>query len=93
MRVFEPLKSHERIYQRWLAGEPEVIRKVAERFDPWTLYLMRSTGKKVMVRAFVASGDLRMVLLRVSTIDVDAETLLGVESISNVDPDDLEPVP
>lgn len=39
-------------WRAWLAERPEHVRAVAERFDPWTLYRLTTTGQRCSIIGF-----------------------------------------
>jgi hypothetical protein len=45
-RWFDPTKEQEQLWAEWLAERPDNIRRVAERFDPWTMYRLTTTGQR-----------------------------------------------
>lgn len=53
MRFTQPTPEQEKLWQEWL-NEPgrEAIRKVASRFEPWTLYKLKTTGQRVYILSF-----------------------------------------
>jgi len=55
--IYEPSEEYQRAIETWVAGRPETVRRVAERFKPWKLYRMRSTGHRVTVYSFLEHDD------------------------------------
>lgn len=43
-RYTEPTEEQLKVWDEWVASRPEVIKKLAERFDPWSLYKLKTTG-------------------------------------------------
>lgn len=84
-RYAEPTPEQEKEWAEWVAELPPVVRTVAERFFPWELYRMKSTGQRVTVAAFNEDGTLR--------VDVrgDFNFVWNERSVFGIDPDDLEP--
>lgn len=88
-RVIEVSLADEAAYRIWLAERPPVVRAVAERFDPWSLYRHSITGQRVMVIGFLDDGRV--------TVFVSADFNQMVPGfpreffVPGVDPDDLEP--
>jgi hypothetical protein len=39
-------------FKEWVATRPPKVRAVAEQFDPWTVYRLRTTGQDVQVIGF-----------------------------------------
>jgi hypothetical protein len=88
-RIGEVPAKAERAWKRWVRGRPPNVRAVAERFDPWSLYRMKSTGQRVTVESFSAHEDGRVTL----TVLVSGEfNLVAFErQVFGIDPNDLEP--
>jgi hypothetical protein len=82
-RYKEPTSEQAVAWDEWVASRPEAVRKVAKRFDPWTLYKMKSTGQRVTLVAIGEDGTVR--------VNITGEfNLLGFErSVFGVDPRDL----
>ena len=81
-----PTDEQQKAWRDWVASRPDNVRKVAERFDPWTLYRMKSSGHRVVVHGF-SEGD-EGVTLQVAVL---AEfNLIAMErNVFGIDPDDL----
>lgn len=89
MRFIQPSVKNEKAWKKWVADRPESIRSVCARFDPWTLYRLKTTGQRVYILAFSEPGADGKVTCRVG---VSAEfNLLSFErDVFGIDPDDLE---
>lgn len=87
-RIVEPTSEQEAGYRDWVASRPPHVRTVAERFDPWSLYRLKS-GHRVTVLSFGEAKDGCVTL----TVNVSGEfNLLAFErQVFGVPPDDLEP--
>lgn len=87
-RLATPTKEEERVYRDWIASRPEKVKAVAERFDPWSLYRMKSTGHRVTLHSFDENKNGTITL----KVDVtgDFNTVLFERRVFGVDPDDLE---
>lgn len=82
-RWMEPTLEDEEEYRQWVAERPEVVRKIAERFTPWTLYHLKSTGQRVMPEGFGENGTMSVIVSgRFNLIDFE-------RSVFGIDPDDL----
>src|SRR5262245_52877430 len=89
-RIHEPTSEEEAGWKEWVASRPPAVRKVAERFDPWTLYRMKSTGHRVTLYSFGEGRDGCKVSLTVNVLG--AFNLVTFERrVFGIDPDDLEP--
>jgi hypothetical protein len=88
-RIFEPTEELERGHAKFLRSLPAAVRVVAERFDPWTLYRMKSTKHYVSVMSFSEGLDDRVTL----TVFVGGKynAVLFERQVFGVDPTDLEP--
>jgi len=88
-RLIEPTESQHAAWEAWVAERPEPIRRVALRFDPWSLYRMKSTGNRVTLISFDRDTD-DQVTLRVE-VSGNSNRLLFARQVFGVSPDDLEP--
>lgn len=88
-RVIEVSLADEAAYRIWLAERPPVVRAVAERFDPWSLYRHRKTGQIVMVCGFFEDGTVTMLVS--AEFNRQPEGFPQQFFVPGVNPDDLEP--
>lgn len=88
-RIVEPTPEQERKWKKWVEGRPENVRSVAERFDPWSLYRLKSTGQRVTVYSFGEEKDGSVTL----TVDITGEFnyIVFDRQVFGIDPNDLEP--
>jgi hypothetical protein len=87
-RVYEPTAENEAEWQAWVASTPEPIRRVAQRFYPWELYRLKSTGQRVTLASFYEiDGE---ITLRVN-ITGDYNLVLFDRTVFGIKPSDLEP--
>jgi hypothetical protein len=84
-RIVEPTPEQESDWKQWVSERPDVVRLVAERFDPWSLYRMKSTGQRVTLYSFSEDGTVTV------NVSGDYNFVLFERSVFGVDPDDLEP--
>ena len=84
-RIIEPAAKEKKAWTVWVASRPSSVRKIAERFDPWSLYRMKSTGHRVTIHSFNEDGTL--------TVNITGEfnTILFDRQVFGINPDDLEP--
>lgn len=84
-RVKEPTAEEQANWDTWVASRPPHVRAIAERFDPWSLYRLKSTGHRVYLKAINENGTVR--------VDVSGEYNIVAfsRSVFGIDPDDLEP--
>ena len=88
-RFEEPTRKQEQIWNAWVRKRPPAVRTVAERFDPWSLYRMKSSGQRVTIVSFGEHEDGSVTL----TVNVTGQFNFVTfdRSVFGVDPDDLEP--
>ena len=88
-RIMEPTKKQERRYAKWVASRPPHVRAVAERFDPWSLYRLKTSDHRVTVVSFGEELDDSITL----TVHISAEFnfLMFERQVFGIKPDDLEP--
>lgn len=86
-RLHTPTPEQEAGWRAWLAGRPEAVRLVAERFDPWSLYRLKSSGSRVTVHSFQETDPVTL------TVNVSAQfnALMFERQVFGVAPEDLEP--
>ena len=84
-RIIEPTAKEKKAWTVWVASRPNNVRNVVERFDPWSLYRMKSTGHRVTIHSFSEDGTL--------TVNITGEfnTILFDRQVFGINPDDLEP--
>lgn len=88
MRWTEPTEENVKAYREWVAERPPQVKAIAERFDPWTLYWLKSPGQRVTVLGFDEMNDGR-VCVRVN-VSGRFNALAFERQVFGVDPDDLE---
>jgi len=88
-RFYEPTAEQEAGYRAWVASRPATVRAVAERFEPWSLYRLQSTGQRVTVAAFGVTADGTV------TVSVNVLALFNFvtfeRQVFGIHPDELEP--
>ena len=88
-RYYEPEPELEQDWKDWVASQPDNVRVVAERFEPFSLYRIRHTGQRVVVASFDTQKDGKVTL----KVLVPAEFNLVIFEwgVFGIEPDDLEP--
>jgi hypothetical protein len=88
-RFCEPTNKQQTNWRNWVASRPECVRKVAERFEPWSLYRLKATGQRVTVFSFWQTKENIVTL----TVNVSGKfNAVALErQVSCIDPSDLEP--
>jgi hypothetical protein len=94
---YEPEERHRASFEEWRAALPEDLRKVAERFHPWTLYRLKSTGHYVAFHMINGPNDISPSMGKITvqvSIPVEANRGRVTENriVFGVDPDDLEEI-
>jgi hypothetical protein len=87
--IYDPTPEQRAAWDDWVASRPACVRRVAERFDPWSLYRLRTTGHRVTIYAFDEGEDGRVTL----KVDVTSKfnRVAFERRVFGIDPDDLEP--
>ena len=88
-RHTEPTDEQIALWDDWVAERPPHVRAVAERFDPWSLYRMQSTGHRVTVQ-FFSEGEGGKVTLTVA-VTGEFNLVSHERAVFGIDPDDLVP--
>jgi hypothetical protein len=88
-RFFDPTPDQQSGWNAWVAERPEKVRKVAERFDPWSLCRLKPNGERVSVLGFGETED-GEVTVKVN-ISGEYNRVLFERQVFGIDPDDLEP--
>jgi hypothetical protein len=88
-RFTEPTTQQQAAWRKWVAKRPSLVRKIAEQFEPWSLYLLRSTGQRVTVQSFSEDKDGTVTL----TVSITGEfnVIAFDRAVFGINPDDLEP--
>lgn len=84
MRFCQPTKKQEKGYAAWVRELPKKARAVAQRFDLWTLYKLKETGDRVILRAFADDGTLTVIVSGRFNLVMFEREVFGIR------PDDLE---
>lgn len=81
----EPTPDQQRAWREWVAERPPVVRRIAERFDPWTLYRLKTTNQRVTLLSISEDHTV--------TVAVTGEFNLVMHDrqVFGINPDDLEP--
>lgn len=88
-RFYEPTPEQEAGYREWVQSRPPHVRVVAERFDPWSLYRLKTTGDRVTALSF-GEGEDDAVTVRV-LVSGEFNFTLFEREVFGINPDDLEP--
>lgn len=85
--VYEPTGEQESRWLEWCSSRPEPVREVAERFRPWRLYQLKSSGHRVVVHSFDEHED-GQVTLRVDVLGMFNQVTFE-RRVFGIEPDDL----
>jgi hypothetical protein len=88
-RHYEPSEDDVREWNAWVAKRPEHVRKVAERFQPWTLYKLKPTGQRVTIYSFGEHESSTKVTLTIYVSGMYNFVMID-SCVFGIDPDDLE---
>lgn len=83
-KVFEPSEDELKDWAEWLK-EHSVVREVAEKFPPWELFRLKSTGHRARVSAYFEDGTVQVAITGEYNLIAFARNVFGIN------PDDLEP--
>lgn len=56
-RWMQPTESMVVDWSAWMNTLPEKVRPIARKFEPWTLFKLKTSGKRVFVTAFDEAKD------------------------------------
>jgi len=94
-RWYEPTPEQVKLFDEWVAERPKSVQDFCERFPPWELYRIKSTGHRVIVYSIgqVITEDGEPTGKIVVTVDVLGKFnfVLMERRVFGIDPDDLEP--
>ena len=88
-RYREPSETEEQMWKGWVASRPPDVEAIASRFEPFSVYRMKSTGQVVVPIGFTEPHEGPVTLLVQLAGEFNPQP--GERPIENVDPDDLEP--
>lgn len=84
MRPRGPTPREERDWKKWLSKRPKIVQELGERFPPWKLYRIKSTGHRAVLRSFGEDGTMTV------TLSAEFNALLFERHVFGILPDDLE---
>lgn len=79
MKWYEPTEEQRAAWQAWVAERPESVRAIAERFTPWTLYRLTTTGQRCSVLAFSEGGTVRIQAEHPALGEISATQVFGID--------------
>jgi hypothetical protein len=87
MNIQEPTKELEDDWDRWVAERPPAVRMVAEKFKPWKLYRLKSSGHRVTIVSFGEHQDGATLTVAVTG---DFNFVINDRTVFGIKPDDME---
>ena len=57
MELYQPTDEQKTLWDEWVEERPENVARVADVFNPWTLYEFKETGQKVTLEHFEEHKD------------------------------------
>lgn len=84
-RVIEPTEEDQADWAEWVGSRPDSVRIIAEKFDPWSLFRLKTTDQRVTIYSFSEDGTV--------TVNITGEFNLHLfdSQVFGINPDDLEP--
>jgi len=84
--IFEPTEQQKTQWEDWVKNRPDVIRKIAEKFYPWKLYKLKTSGHRVTIYSIdednpsptfkvIVSGEFNFVAFERTVFGVNPEDL------------------
>ena len=86
-RFEQPTPEDEADYRLWVAGRPEPVRLVAERFEPWSLYALGHRRVTVVSFDEHENGDVTITV----SITGDFNLIPFNREVFGIEPDELTP--
>jgi hypothetical protein len=83
--IFKPTDDQVKGWNEWVNTLPKNVKKVAKKFNPWTLYRIKSNDKRVTLHSFADDGTVTVNILAEFNLTLFERSVLGI------DPNDLEP--
>jgi hypothetical protein len=88
MQHTKPTLKQVKEWKQWLKQRPENVRIVAEKFDPWTLFRLKTTNQRVVIMGFDVEPD-STVTVQVGVLG-DYNLLTHQRKVFGIKPEDLE---
>lgn len=87
-RFYNPTEKEIKAWNKWISKRPEHVRKVAEKFDPWSLYRLKTSGDRCTLISFEEMQD-KTVTMRVA-ITGRFNLVIFDRQVFGILPEDLE---
>ena len=85
----EPTEEQRAGWAEWVAERPEAVRLVAEKFNPWALYRLKTSNHRVTLVSFDEPKDGSPVTLRVN-VTGEFNRVAFERCVFGIKPEDLE---
>jgi len=84
----QPTPEQEQMWKEWLDSKEPRIREVAQRFNPWTLYRLKSSGHRVTIYGVneFSDGSIRIGV----NVTGEFNAVAFDRSVFDAKPEDLE---
>lgn len=89
MKLREPCAEELQEYTEWTASRPPSVKKIAEKIDPWTLYVLGETNQLVTVNAISEDSTIRVT----AWCSLNGFNIMYPRGVFGIDPADLTPAP
>lgn len=90
MKWNEPTDAQRAEFAAWIAERPDHVRAVAEKFDPWTMYRLTTTGQRCQVIGFHESTGPVPVTVYIYAENATLGPITGV-NVFGIDPATVVP--
>lgn len=87
---FEPTDNDRAGWAEWVAQRPEKVRAVAERFEPWKLYRLKSSSHRVTLVSFDQPKDESQPVTLKVHVSGDFNRVAFERTVFGILPEDLE---
>lgn len=87
---FEPTDNDRAGWAEWVAQRPEKVRVVAEKFEPWKLYRLKSSSHRVTIVSFDQPKDESQPVTLKVHVSGDFNRVAFERTVFGILPEDLE---
>ncbi len=79
-RYHTPTAEQEKAWGEWVDTRPPVVKAIAKRFDPWTLYRLTTTGQRVTLHSIWEDGTLTVNVLGDFNLVMNERAVFGINA-------------
>lgn len=83
-RFIQPTPEQEKDWLKWVSERPTKVRKIAERFEPWSLYRLQGR-ERVTIYSFCEDGTVTVVVSK------EWNLVTFERRVFDINPNDLVP--